>query len=165
MKIVYINGYRGTQSNKPSILSQELSYDIKFIQVDYDNLNNKIYAKIEENIKDIDIVISSSTGSYLARKICEDYSKILVSYNPVIDIETTFQRLDAQVPKLPIPKFSSLNELIFVNEDDALIDYKNTLEKFKEKVKVFKVGGHRFKNIKETISILENYLMNCNKIV
>ena len=159
MKIIYINGYKGTQSKKHHILNTALVPNIKFIQVDYETLNKKRYIQIDFEIKQADVIIASSTGSYLARKLCEDYNKILISYNPVVDLEKTFQKLNAKMPKLPKPNFFSINELIFVNKDDNLIDYKETLKIFSNKVKVYPSGGHRFSNIKDTLCSLQQFLM------
>ena len=154
-KIVYINGYGGENSTKPQILSDFLNLCIEFVSVDYNSLNDEIYQGIKDKVKDADIIIASSTGSYFARKICEEYNITLISLNPVIDLQETFEKMKVMPPKLPKPDFQLLSEVIFVNDDDELIDYKKTLKKFQNQVSVYSGGGHRFTNIEETIPYLK----------
>jgi len=157
-KIVFINGYGGENSKKPQVLSELLGLDIEFISVDYDKLNDEIYKSIVNRTKEADIVIGSSTGSYLGRKICEEYNIVLISFNPVIDIEETFRKMNEVAPKLPKPEFTLLAEFILVNSDDELINYKQTVEKFPNQVKIFNGGGHRFTNIEQTIPYLQKLI-------
>ena len=154
-KIVFINGYSGENSKKPQVLSELLGLKIEFISVDYDKLNDEIYKSIVNRTKKADIVIGSSTGSYLGRKICEEYNITLISFNPVIDIEETFRKMNVVAPKLPKPEFTLLEEFILVSDDDELIDYKYTVKKFPNQVEVFSGGGHRFTNIEQTIPYLQ----------
>ena len=154
-KIVYINGYNGENSKKPQVLSELLNLEIEFISVNYEKMNDELYKSIVSRAKEADIIIGSSTGSYLGRKICEEYNITLISFNPVIDIEETFKKMNTIPPKLPKPDFLLLEEFIFVNDDDALIDYKKTVERFPNQVQVFSGGGHRFTNIEQTIPYLK----------
>jgi len=147
MKILYINGYKGS-NDKAKKLSKLLNLKIDYLHVDYDKIVN--YENIENKVKEYDIVIGSSTGSYLARSICEKYNIALISLSPVIDIVRTFNKLGVPVPNIPRPNFSLLDEIIFVNKDDNIIDYKTTLNKFVNQVIVFDKGGHRFDNLSKT---------------
>jgi len=157
-KIVFLNGYGGENSKKPEILSTLLNLDIEFIPVNYDKMDDKMYEDIVNRTKDADIIIGSSTGSYLGRKICEEYNISLISFNPVIDIEETFKRMNIIPPKLPKPSFYLLCEVIFVNDDDELIDYQQTMKKIPNQVKVFNGGGHRFTNIEQSIPYVKEFI-------
>jgi len=129
MKILYINGYKGSNS-KVQVLEKIIGTNIDFELVDYDKDFN--YDKIEERSKYYDIIIGSSTGAYVARNICEKYNIPLISINPVIDIKETFNKLNANIPNIPIPKFESLEELIILGNNDELIDYNKTKEKMQK---------------------------------
>jgi len=155
MKIFYINGYKGENSNKPKILSEMLNNDVTHIKWIYDVTP---YSDIENEVKNADLIIGSSTGSYIARSICEKHNIPLVSYNPVIDINETFNKLNVTVPNIKKPDFSLLDEIIFLNEDDELIDYKKTKLKFPNQTIVFKKGGHIFNNLNDTKEHLINFI-------
>ena len=79
--IVFINGYGGENSKKPQILSELLNLEIEFISVNYDKMDDIVYKTIVNKAKEADIIIGSSTGSYLGRKICEEYNITLISFN------------------------------------------------------------------------------------
>jgi len=144
MKIYYINGYKGNNSNKPKILSDILNEDINHVVYDYDKNNLK---EIYEKVKDADLIIGSSTGAYLIRDFCFNNSVPLISINPVINIKETFNKIGVPVPEIPEHNFrKNIQELVLVTEDDELIDYKDTI-KLLNNVKSFEDGGHRFKNL------------------
>lgn len=89
MKILYINGYQGS-NKKAKILEKMLNFNIDFLYVDYDKEID--YKSLEEQAKDYDLIIGSSTGSYLGRSICERNNIPLISLNPVINLEETFDK-------------------------------------------------------------------------
>ncbi len=145
MKIYYINGYDGENSIKPKQLSQILETEVQHIIYNYKENN---ILEIANKCKDADLIIASSTGAYIARKICFDNTIPLISLNPVTNLEETFKKLGIPKPKIEeLPKNYSLCELILINKDDELIDYKTTSAQFPNKSKVFETGGHRFENI------------------
>lgn len=147
MKIYYINGYKGENSEKSHEFEKMLGVNIQHVVYKYGETK---YEDIVEKVKDADLIIGSSTGAYIARSICESYNITLISLNPVINLENTFAKLNVKEPILPKPKFSKLSELVLLNKDDELIDYKEALSLFKNQCKVFEKGGHRFLNLKQT---------------
>ena len=152
MKIYYINGYNGENSNKPKILENMLNTEIKHIVYDYSKNNIK---EIEELSKDADLIIASSTGAYIARTICFNHNIPLVSLNPVIDLDKTFKKLNVKTPNIPrLPDNYLLSEIVFVTEDDELIDHRETFLKFPTRTKIYP-GTHRF----ETLNLIKNDLL------
>ena len=147
MKVYYINGHMGDQSNKPQKLEKMLDMKITHIKFIYGVTS---FESIEEQCKDADILIGSSTGAYIARVIAEKYNISLISLNPVLAIKETFEKIGVPPPNIPKPKWDHLSELVLINEDDELIDSLETEKIFYSQCKVYKQGGHRFENLEET---------------
>ena len=146
LKIFYVNGYGGENSNKPEVLSKMLNTKVTHFKVDY----NKLETLNLSELKSANLIIASSTGSYLARKVCEDNNIPLVSVNPIINenvLKTTFKKLNADVPKIDVPRGLLLDEIIFVTADDELIDYQKAKLSKSDNIVVFNKGGHRFLNM------------------
>ena len=166
MKIVYINGFIGENSTKPQQLSQILNEDIEHLKLTFNKgeINEQVldkYFEIEHtNIK---YIIGASIGSYIARYYAHKYSLPLISLNPIVEIEKTFSSLNYEL-KLS-DKFQDVNNLlvknlIFLNKDDKLIDFKQTYKCFSQKSKIilFNKGGHEFTNLNEIkIESIENF--------
>lgn len=161
MKILYINGYKGS-CKKAKILSEFLG-PVDCDIIDYDNFD---FEKVYEKAKNYDLIISSSTGSYLGRCISEKNNIPLISMNPVIDLEDTFRKLNANPPnppnppKIPKPNFDCIEELVLLNKNDELIDYKKTIERLKNQseIIVYDKGTHRFENIKDVKDDILNFI-------
>lgn len=148
MKIAYINGYNGENSNKPKDLSKILNMTVDHIVYDYKENNIE---EIKVLAKNYDLIIGSSTGAYIARDICFDLNIPLISLNPVIDLEKTFKELGVKTPNIAKHNFTKvLEEIIFLNEDDELIDFEKSLKLFSDKnaeIVIFDNGTHRFNNL------------------
>ena len=156
--ICYVNGYNGENSKKPQKLEKLLNIPIKHIKYIYEKHQGDAIKKLYDELDDngCDIIIASSTGAYIVRDYCFERSVILIALNPVINIETTFKKLGVKIPNIPKHNYRYLLEqLIFVNKDDELIDYKKT-QKLLHNVVVFEKGGHRFDNLEETVPHIEN---------
>jgi len=156
--IYYINGWNGENSIKAKKLTQYLGTEVKHLV--FDNYNyNEIKEFIEQHTLDIDMLITSSTSSYIAQRLCCENNIKLVSINPVIDIHKTFKKMGEKVPaNIPINKtLYSISQLILINKDDTLIDWNQTFELYKNNyhVEVFKKGGHRAENLEE----MSKYIM------
>ena len=145
MKIIYVNGYGGKNSSKPEVLGKILDLKIKHFKVDYGDIPDLA------ELKTADVIIASSTGSYLARAVCEDNNIPLVSLNPIINLESlisTFSKLGVDVPVLPTPGNSLIDEIIFITSDDELISAENTIKSAKsDNIVVVEHGGHRFQDL------------------
>lgn len=158
MKVAYINGFKGENSSKPKKLSKILGLTVDHIVYDY-NKNN--IQKIEDKAKNYDVIIASSTGAYIARSIAEKHNIALISLNPVINLEKTFKKLNVKVPDIPKPNYDILlEEIVLLNKDDELIDYREAEEIFKKKnqCKVYEKGGHRFENLEEVAEDIKEFL-------
>jgi len=150
MKVVYINGFNGHNSNKPKRLSEILNIDIEHIKL-YINEDGSInYEDIKEKSKNADLIIASSTGAYIAQKICYEYNIPLVSLNGILthdELEKVFKKLNHKI-KFEDYGRVSIERLILINEDDDLVDPNHSLDL--EGIGVlFKKGGHRFENLDE----------------
>ncbi len=161
LKIAYINGYGGT-GGKAKKLTTILSHKVQPFVIDWDNFTPQIDQKIRKQLKQggYDVIIAPSTGGYYARDVCHKLDIALIALNPVVDIKKTFAKIDR--PEKHPPKIEyyegPLKELVIVNKDDILINYKDTKAKFKN-TKVYNKGGHRFENLaevkKDVISFLK----------
>ncbi len=160
MKIYYINGYNGFgKSTKNVKLTELLGEPVILAEYRYEDNNIE---EIRETVKDADLIISASTGSYIARKICWDYNIPLVSLNPVIDLERTFKKLNVKVPDIEgLPNNRIIEELILCNNGDELIDCDKTKELFPNSI-ILPGGDHRFSNLEDAIPYInefKNHLM------
>lgn len=155
MKIVYINGYKGETSSKVNTLEKMLGETITRGIYIYSNNEEDTDANIKhikEVCADADLIIGSSTGAYIARHIAHYYNLPLISLNPVIDLEETFNKIGVKAPSLLKYRLDDnylLEELVLLNKDDELIDYKPTVE-LRHNCRVYEKGGHRFENLTET---------------
>lgn len=147
MKIVYINGFQSENSSKPEKLSKLLGIDIEHVvlKVDANGETNikEIEKYFEEN--DVDFIIGSSLGGYVAHYIASMFIIPTIVLNPVIDLEVTFK--DRVTPNLPLFVTEEIvPKLVLLAKDDNIIDYLPTLNKYKKnsKVVVYPYGGHRF---------------------
>ncbi len=165
-KIVYINGYGGT-GGKAKKIAKIINKPIDSIVIDWDKFNSTVDKEVRQKIKDggYDVILASSTGGYYARAVAKDLGLGLISLNPVIDIDKTFSKIDRGNKKIPNIKYfdGPLDEIVLVNKDDALIDYKDTQRKFKN-TKVYNSGGHRFENLPDIKVDVLKFLKNKRKI-
>lgn len=159
MKIAYINGYKGEKSKKYSELSKILNINIDHIVYKYSENN---IDEIKEQAKDYDIIIASSTGAYIARDICFELNIPLISLNPVIDIFETFGKIGEPAPNIKPHNFAKvLEEIVFLNKDDELVDYNKSKELFDKKntwTVSFNKGTHRFNNLVDTKDYIFSFL-------
>ena len=162
MKIVYINGFGGENSNKPKVLSNMFDCDVYHLKLKFDNGTiNTDYLDCYFEDNDVDLIVGSSTGAYIARYYADKFNTPLISINPVIDYKKTFDRIGYTLEleeKFQNLNNLSLSNLILLNEDDELIDYKDTLEELKGYFKVYPKGGHRFENLLDTKKDIYDFL-------
>lgn len=160
MKICYINGYQGEQSSKPKYLGNLLGLDIHQIKLYVENGSINLL-DIEEQIKDQDLIISSSTGSYISRYFSFKYNIPVIMLNPVLDFIETFKKINVPCD-IPAEFHGSflLEHLVFINRDDELIDFSN-INTIYSNVVEFQSGGHRFTNLDEIIPFILDFI---NKI-
>ena len=159
--IYYINGWNGKNSTKAKKLTQYLHTEVKHLVFDNNNYN-EIKKFIEKNVLDIDVLITSSTSSYIAQRLCYENNIKLVSINPVIDIHNTFNKMGEKIPEeIPINnRLYGISQLVLINKDDTLIDWNQTFELYKNNyhIKVFEKGGHRAENLEEMSKYIVEYI-------
>ena len=152
MKIVYINGFDGEKSSKAKILKEK--YGAEHIVLKNDFNPKEVCQKLQE-IKP-QIVVASSTGCFVADS-CEYNEAYFIYLNPLVDLDDLAKLTD--VSKLKNLKSKDKIRLVFVNEDDKLLDYKKAYKKAYKKYKKvfgFKKGGHKFSNVNDLFEIIEN---------
>jgi len=153
-KILYINGYRGHKSNKPTILknelNKELNVEVYHIPTIYEGYFDGKSIDNFLKVNDINLIVASSMGGFVSKYFAKEYNIPLVSINPMIDYTKSTNTKNVTFDK-KFDNISGFQHSILLNIDDELIPYKDTLELFKDKaeVEVFKRGGHRFNNIIE----------------
>jgi len=160
IKIAYINGYNGRNSNKAKILKQK--YNATHIV-----LKNKLNIdKVCKKLKKLkpDIVVASSTGCYVADR-CKYDKAIFIYLNPLTEIEF-LEKLGANISHLKKTPTYKKNRIVLLNKDDELLDYKKAKQFYKdENVFIFKSGGHKFNNIEKLYEVIDNpYLYNLDKL-
>jgi len=146
-KIVYINGFNGENSSKAKLLKEK--YKAEHIVLKNDFNPKEVCQKLKE-IKP-QIVVASSTGCFVADS-CEYDKAYFIYLNPLVDLNDLAKLTD--ISKLKNLKPKDKQRLVFVNEDDELLDYKKAYQKY-DKVFSFKKGGHRFDNIEDLFEIIE----------
>jgi len=159
MKVVYINGFNGHNSNKPKKLSEILNINIEHIKLYIDEDGNINYEDIKEKSKNADLIIASSTGAYVAQKICYEYNIPLVSLNGILtydELEKVFKKLNHKI-KFEDYGRVSIERLILVNKDDDLVDPNHSLGLGGIRV-LFERGGHRFENLEETKNFILDFI-------
>ena len=145
-KIVYINGYKGQNSKKAKLFKEKLNA----IHIVLNDQFNTIEVCEQLNLIKPDIIIASSTGCYVA-DCCEYDDGIFVYLNPLIDLDDLAKLTD--VSSLRELTRKDKNTIVLVNEDDELLDYKKAIKMYNN-IKIFKYGGHRFKNIEDLMKVI-----------
>ena len=157
MKLMYVNGFREDDSLSTTYLKlKEAGFDIEPCQwKDGDDVRGKI-DKCIKRIKPDMIIASSTAGLFVT-----DYNIPAVLINPVVD-RKDLEKLhpDKDFSSYPLkPANKSPYVVVIVGEKDDRLDYKKTLEFFKEReFIILKNEGHRLKNLKPLIEFLADYI-------
>ncbi len=186
MKFLYIHGFNsagyGEKVNHlrdafgaENIITINLPYDPKKAM---DLLQYLVRNLKEEPL----ILVGTSLGGYYASYLTYKYGNISVLINPSThpieslknevgkyknyktDEEYIFTREHLESLKdyfIPIEKLNNYNDkiLVYLDEDDELLDSKKTAEYFKNfYVKMYPGGNHRFQHMKELIEDLKQRL-------
>jgi len=156
-QVVYINGYLGINSNKAKVLQDELkdmNLEVRHIRVDYPK-GNFDGSEIEEYFKnnEVNLIVASSMGAYIARYFAQKYESQLVSLNPLIDPSKSKNAQGITFDKKFIDFYNGYGHTVVVNKDDELIHYKGAVEKYTDHadVNILEHGGHRMSNFKDEV--------------
>jgi len=157
MKLMYVNGFREDDSLSTTYLKlKEAGFDIEPCQWKY---GDDVRGKIDKCIKRIkpDMIIASSTAGLFVT----DYNIPAVLINPVVD-RKDLEKLhpDKDFSSYPLkPANKSPYIVVIVGEKDDRLDYKKTLEFFKDREFIILPNeGHRLKNLKPLIEFLADYI-------
>ena len=157
MKLLYVNGFREDYNLSSTYLRlKEAGFNIEPCQWKY---GDDVRVKIDECIKKIkpDMIIASSTAGLFVT----DYDIPVVLINPVVDrkdLEKLYPNKNFNSYPLQPANKSPYIEVVVGEKDDRL-DYKKTLEFFKDREFVILSNeGHRLKNLKPLIEFLADYI-------
>ena len=166
MKVIYINGFMGENSTKPQKLSKLLNEEVEHLKLIFQDgkINEQdLDIFFEKEHKNIKYIISVSIGSYISRYYANKYFLGLISLNPIVELEKTFALLNYKLTlsdKFKDVNTLSVNNLIFLNKDDEVLDYKQTYKTFYKhsKIILFNRGGHKFTNLSDiNLKSIEKY--------
>ena len=179
MNLLYIHGW-GSRFDVNSDKIAELSkvYKVFGINIKYTDP----LAKIQENLYDamvsfeVDFLVGTSMGGYLAHMMGNRNSIPYVMINPVIDPAITllkyvgsgldhygspYELTEAQCKTFPAISESNFSGLLLLDMDDDVIDANKTAQIFlnSEQVQTYtwKHGSHRFDHMKEAVPIIQEF--------
>jgi len=177
MNIMYLHGFGSKfDPNSTKILQLSELGDVDGFEIDY-TLGEELV--IEQSVaqimnKDVDLLVGTSMGGWLAAKLSNILSIPFTAFNPVILPSDTLQKYIGEhtdfcgkeyfLDDHTVNQFTKISDsgygLVFLDEGDELIDSsvsKKTLEQY-YRVISYTGGCHRFEHIPESISIIEKFL-------
>ncbi|WP_456488146.1 YqiA/YcfP family alpha/beta fold hydrolase [Caminibacter pacificus] len=175
--IVYIHGFAScAKSNKTKILRDYFG-DLVAINLPPSPL--EAIEKLKEYAKPGNLLIGSSLGGYYAMHLAEKYGLKAVLINPSLKpyktlkpyIGTQYRYCDNTPFKWKKSYLKELKKLktkpkrgkylVLLQSGDEILNYKKALKKFKKlpnaKVVVEYGGNHRFENLNDYLSMIENF--------
>jgi len=178
--IVYIHGFGScAKSNKTKILK---SYFGEIIAFDLPTEPNEAVKKLMPYCKPQNLLVGSSLGGFYAMHLAEKFGLKAVLINPSLKpyktlknfVGTQYRYCDSkpfewkkkylkQLKELKVkPKRGSY--LVLLQSGDEILNYKKTLNKFKNrpnaKVVVEYGGNHRFENLQDYLCLIDNFKNN-----
>ena len=84
---------------------------------------------------------------------CSYDKGIFIYLNPLVELNDLAKLTDTT--KLKDLKPISKNTLVLINTDDEILDYRKIVLKYSN-YKVFKKGGHGFKNFDDLVDVINN---------
>jgi len=150
IKIVYINGYKGSNSSKAKFLYEK--YNAKHIVLQND-FNIYEVCKTLNELKP-NIVVASSTGCFVTDS-CNYNDAIFIYLNPLVELDDLV-KIGADITNLKNLTKIEKKPIVLLNKDDKLLDYKKAMQKYNNII-TFEKGGHKFKNTKDLIKIIDKY--------
>lgn len=165
-RLLYVHGFNSKfDVSNPKLVALSNEYEVYGITLEYHNLSfNEIMSKLKAIVfeNNVDFIVGSSIGGYLATHLAADLSLPSVIINPVIDSALTLGKYDTKYTE-SFRKTLNLDarSLVLLDRGDSVIPSCDTI-KFLEStdfdVNVFEGGDHRFKHIDESLSLIRRYL-------
>jgi predicted esterase YcpF (UPF0227 family) len=180
MNILYIHGWASKfdpTSTKLSTLSK--LGNIYGLTIDYTASKQSVIDQLLGAVDkwNIDVVIGTSFGGYLASKVGEIAQLPFVSINPVIAAHdalgtkigsaTTYSGEKYTLTRSTVDEYgnnfqTSFRGLVLLDSGDTVLNSAVTKSKLSPNhtVKVFEGGSHRFEHITEALPIIQFYVNN-----
>ena len=174
--ILYIHGFA---SCGWGVKSKTLNKYFKVLAPDLEISPKKALKQLEIIIQNnpIKALVGASLGGFYARYLAEKYNLKAILINPaLLPIDTLYKYIgknkrwcDNQefiitkedIEELKLFETDTLNSkyLVLLQSGDEVLDYKIALNKFKSKRVIVEYGGnHRFENIDDYISMIQNFI-------
>lgn len=170
--IIYIHGFNSIGGGEKFLKLKELFPNIDIYSPTYDSSNfNTIDNLMNDLTLDENLLfIGNSLGGFISMYLAKKYKAKCILLNPTTDpiailtknigdhinLKTNQKYTLTQkniniLKKYYIDIEESINISVYVNEDDNIIDYNETVSFFNNKLKVnvLKNGGHRFTNLND----------------
>lgn len=164
MKILYVHGY-GSRVNPKSEKYKVLGFlgKVNGVAPNYDLGYYSVIKELKEAFQTFkpDLIVGTSMGAWSASIMGEMYSIPTIALNPVLNPENVTQGC---LKGMGYKEFVFDSRVkVFLNAQDEVIDSFNTERILKAKgitpviLDGAKGGSHRFENIKEIISVIEDF--------
>ncbi len=172
--IIYLHGFnsRGNGDKCQKLKALLNDTDIRIVSPTYDSADFESIEHLMDGIipDDNPLIIGSSLGGFIAMYLAQKINAKCILLNPATDpvrllkpfigknanfytneeYDFTLENLN-KLKKYYLDDLGSVPIHVFVNADDELIDYKDTVAFFNgvKEVKVLEHGGHIFSNLEE----------------
>jgi predicted esterase YcpF (UPF0227 family) len=132
---------------------------------------------LEKFIKEDTILVGSSLGGFYASYLAEKYNLKAILINPSTDAHKRGKKFigkhtrycdnsEFKITKKDIKELNDLyiktpksKYLVLLQTEDEVINYKKALKKYKNQKVIVEYGGnHRFENINDYFSMIENFI-------
>ena len=176
--ILYIHGFGSCgEGNKSKILKEHFKSDVISPDLPF---SPKVAVNFLENIiknSKIDLLVGSSLGGYYAIYLSEKYQKKAVLINPSLkpyitlmpyigknrrfcdDFEFVWKKsYIKELLEFSIKDLTLKNYLVLLQSRDEVLDFREALNIFMGAKVVVEYGGnHRFENLEDYLSMIENF--------
>jgi predicted esterase YcpF (UPF0227 family) len=188
MSILSISGFgsAGASPNKQRLLQllslqlfSKSNREIFYFTPDYTETPSEtieLYDAVIQDHHDIDLIVGTSMGGWLAQHLGNKYGIPFVAINPAINPQKTLQRRIGEGTNYDDTPYSLTEEvvnayepmghggcgLILVDMDDEVIDSQETISTFSSSFQVssFPGGNHRFTHWEESVQLIKSFYTN-----
>jgi predicted esterase YcpF (UPF0227 family) len=174
--ILYIHGFRSKfdPTNEKLTTLSEMG-NVVGITIDYSDGYDVIKQQLIDYCQtiEIDLIVGTSMGGYMASLIGAIVSCPFVSINPVLNPSEMLRKYigvedginQTMLDQFPYFEFSGYG-LILLDTGDESIPYKPTVEKLKShfSIRIFEGGNHRFVHMKDALNEIESH-MNSSEFI
>ena len=178
MKILYIHGFASQYDpNHNKIKMLETLGTVVGVNVDYCNGFTDVFNKALDAaiIGEVDLIVGTSMGGYLAAQVGAKTGVPFVSLNPAINPSNALQKWvgtfkdyadnDKCLTLSAVGSYPDITQdgagLIVVESGDEVICAADTIALLKDvfRVELFSGGSHRFTNLERVLPIIQEHLI------